>query len=149
MRGAPVWLASLSRRSPLTGGRLATPLWSPELMDTSIELLHRVLDGAGMPERERIFRMQVTVCIHRALNDAELQQLPDYFWQDDATDLAGGPVEILFESEPGLASTRPCDNPTRIPLDARQPLLWFPGDCGDCAPCRARAKLSSDGVAPA
>lgn len=138
MSGTPVWLASLSRQSPISRKRLATSVWSPETMAASKALLRQVLGPAGNAARERIFRMQVTVCIHRALRPEEVDSLPDYFHRDPAVDLAGGPVEILEETEVGLASTKPCANPERIPLDPTNPLLWFPGDCGRCASCRAR-----------
>src|SRR5262245_37115967 len=140
MRGRPVWLVSLSRRSPLRGGRLATSLWSERTMSDSIDLLRRVLGPAGDPEHERIFRMQVTLCIPRALTADEVERLPDYFHEAEPIDLAGGPVEVLWESEPGLPSTMPCRDPERIPIDPRNPLLWFPSDCGRCEPCRARAE---------
>ena len=108
-------------------------------MAESIDLLRRVLGPAGNPARERIFRMQVTLCIHRALTAEDVAALPAYFHTDPATDLAGGPVEIIYETEEGLLSTRPCHAPERIPLDRSNPLLWIPGDCGACPPCGARA----------
>lgn len=141
MNGTPVWLCSISRRAP--GGRtLPTPLWSPSVMAESVALLRRVVGPAGNPARERVFRMQVTLCLHRALTDAEIAGLPDWFHEADPTDLAGGPVEILEETEPGAESTKPCHDPERVPLPgARGPLLWFPADCGRCPPCEARAAI--------
>jgi hypothetical protein len=144
MLGQPVWLASLSRKSGITGGRLSTSVWSEQTMRESMALLRRVLGPAGDPSRERIFRMQITLCIHRAITQAELEALPDYFHRDPAVDLAGGPVEILFETERGSESTMPCHAPKRLPLDPTNKLLWFPLDCGACPPCRARAKLDAD-----
>jgi hypothetical protein len=141
MQGTPVWLCSISRRSPLTGGRLATPLWSQQTMDESIALLRRVLGQAGNAERERVFRMQITTCLHRATTPEEVAALPAYFHEAEATDLAGGPVEILWESEEGGLSTKPCHAPRKQMLDPRNSLLWFPLDCGQCPPCRARAAL--------
>jgi hypothetical protein len=141
MAGTPVWLASLSRQSPLSGGRLATSIWSERLMSESTELLRRVLGPAGNPARERVFRMQVTLCVHRALTPDEVDSLPAYFHEDPPVDIAGGPVEIIWENEPGLPSTKPCHQPERISLDPRNRLLWFPADCGACAPCRARAAI--------
>jgi hypothetical protein len=109
-------------------------------MAESWELLRRCVGPAGDPSRERIFRMQVTVCMHRAISDEDLEQLPDWFHAAEATDLAGGPVAILFETEDGLLSTKPCHQPEKIPIDSKNPLLWFPGDCGQCPPCRSRAE---------
>lgn len=121
-------------------------------MRESCDLLRRVLGPAGNPERERIFRMNVTLCIHRAITDEELLRLPDWFHAAQPTDLAGGPVEIMFETEDSGPSTKPCDNPIRHSLDPRNPLLWFPGDCGDCESCRARAahdrRLDEEGRGP-
>jgi len=144
MQGSPVWLASISRKSPITRGRLATPLWTPETMTESKELLRAFLGSAGNPARERIFRMQVTLCVHRALTGDEIDALPDWFHTDPPVDLAGGPVEILEETEEGLPTTRPCANPGHYPLDPRNPLLWFPTDCGACEPCKARQALSEE-----
>src|SRR6266536_854297 len=141
MRGQPVWLASLSRRSPLTGRPVATGLWVDQTRQEAIATLRQVLGPAGNRERERIFRMNVTMCIHRALTDDELMALPAYFHEAEATDLAGGPIEILWESEAGQASTQPCHAPIRQDLGYGDPLLWVPLDCGQCPPCLARAGL--------
>jgi hypothetical protein len=139
MNGTPVWLASLSRRSPITGDILATPLWSERTMQSSLALLRRVLGPAGNAARERAFRMQITACLHRALTDDEVAGLPASFHAAEPIDLAGGPVEVLYETEPGRPSTRPCVRPERRRLDDRGSLLWYPVDCGGCEPCRARA----------
>jgi hypothetical protein len=141
MGGVPVLLASISRRSALQGRPLATPLWNEPLRAESAALLRRLLGPAGNPDRERLFRMQVTMCLHRALTLDEIDSLPAYFHDDPSTDLAGGPVEILWESEAGLPSTRPCHNPIHEPLWPGAPLLWLPLDCGTCPPCLARAAL--------
>ena len=83
--------------------------------------------------------MQVTLCIHRALTAEDVAALPAYFHTDPATDLAGGPVEIIYETEEGLLSTRavPCAR-----ADSARPLesaAVDSGDCGACPPCGARA----------
>lgn len=146
-------MVSISRRSPISNGRLAVSVWSEQTIADSAALLRRMIGPAGNTERERLFRMNVTLCLHRACTPEEVASLPDYFHTDPATDLAGGPVEILYESEEGSLSTRPCHNPGRYPLDPRNPLLWFPLDCRACPPCRARAKLDAtydeknDGIA--
>jgi hypothetical protein len=142
MRGQPVWLGSISRKSNVGGGRLSTQLWSPATMAESIALLRRMLGPVGNPDRERIFRMQITLCIHRALTDEEVQRLPAYFHQEPATDLAGGPVEVIWENEEGAPSTRPCAAPRHgSPPGNRNPLIWVPIGCGACEPCRARRVL--------
>jgi hypothetical protein len=146
MNGQPVWLASISRRSKLHPGKpLATGLWSPQLRDESAALLRRLLGPAGNPARERLFRMNVTLCLHRACTDDEVAALPAYFHDDPPTGLAGGPIEVLWESEPGAATTRPCENPTRTFMGTTDPLLWVPLDCGACEPCRARAAIVAAG----
>lgn len=141
MRGSPVWLASISRRSPLGDKPIATQLWPEQIRDEAEALLLRLLGPAGDPSRERLFRMQVTMCLHRALTQEEAGGLPAYFERDPATDLAGGPVEILRETEQGWETTKPCHHPSKVALDPRDMLLWFPADCGDCPPCLARAEL--------
>jgi len=144
MRGTPVWLASLSRQSTVIRGKpLSTSLWSQRTRDESAVLLRRLLGPAGNPNRERIFRMQITMCLHRAITAEEYQQTPDWFKTAQTTDLAGGPVEILYESEEGSLSTRPCLKPDKQPLDPRDPLLWLPLDCGQCETCQAR-KVAQD-----
>lgn len=84
--------------------------------------------------------MNVTTCLHRAASAEDLARVPDWFHTADPTDLAGGPVEVLWENEEGAPSTRPCHHPEQIPLDRHNPLLWVPGDCGRCEPCLARAE---------
>lgn len=140
MNGSPVWLASISKASPLRGGRLATPLWTPQTMQESWAWLRRLVGPAGDPSRERIFRMNVTVCMHRAATAEDLLRVAPWFHEAEPSDLAGGPVEVLWESEPGLPSTRPCHDPGRRPLDPTNRLLWLPLDCGRCPPCLARAE---------
>jgi len=141
MRGTPVWLASVSRRSPLNNNLIATGLWSQQTRDESAALLRRVLGPAGDSSRERLFRMNVTLCLHRAITAAAYGALPESFRTAEPTDLAGGPIEVLFESEEGRETTKPCHNPAKISLDPRNPLLWIPTDCNQCPPCIARIKL--------
>ena len=138
MDGVPVYLASLSRRTPGTGRIVPTGKWSPAWRERGAQLLRRAVAGLGDPTRERLFRMNATLCLHRALTDAELAVLPPWFHAAPAVDIAGGPVEILAETVPGRASTRPCERPARIPLDPRDPDLWIPRDCGACPPCLGR-----------
>lgn len=113
-------------------------------MDEAERWLLRLLGPAGDDSRERLFRMNVTLCLHRALTDEEVDQLPRSFHEAEPIDLAGGPVEILRETEEGLETTKPCHTPSKIALDPRDVLLWFPGDCGTCPPCLARAALQAE-----
>lgn len=95
MDGLPVWLVSESRRSPHTNRIRTVPTWAEEERQATIALLREVLADAGDPSRERIFRMQVTMCLHRSLSDEEMAALPAWFHAAEAIDIAGGPVEIL------------------------------------------------------
>lgn len=141
MAGTPVWLASLSRRSAFSPKPLATSIWTNRTLDDSSALLNRLIGPAGNKRRQRLFRMNVTLCLHRACTPEEVASLPAYFHQDPATELAGGPVEILWETEEGSDSTKPCHAPGRLDFGYRDPLLWLPQDCGACPPCQARVEL--------
>lgn len=133
MAGQPVWLASLSRWNG-PEAPLLTADWSRTQIVQGAQLIDRILDGVGDRTRERLFRMNLTLCKHRACTDAEVAGLPPS-WQDTkATHLAGGPIEVLWETEEGAPSTRPCEQPVRIPLGR----TWLPDDCGECATCLAR-----------
>jgi len=136
MTGAPVWLASISHQAKLTQD------FTPAERAKAKALLLTTLEGYGNPTRQRFFRMCVTMCMHRALSDAEVRQLPESFHCAPSIDIAGGPVEILEETEPGLPSTRPCLAPTWADLGGRRGAK-FPLDCGMCEPCRARARIPS------
>lgn len=145
MRGSPVWLASVSRRSLIVRNKsISTQLWERKTRDDMEANLLRLLGPAGNPARERLFRMNVTMCLHRALTVAEVQALPAYFHVGEPVDLAGGPIEVLRETEEGWETTKPCHNPIRQALDPRDPLLWIPVDCGDCPPCQARSALRDE-----
>lgn len=143
MQGTPVWLASVSHESKTTDKFLATERAEAKA------LLLRVLDGVGNPKRQRFFRMCVTTCLQRAVTDEELARLPQSFHEAEAIDIAGGPVEILEETTPGLPSTRPCEAPIWMDLNemlgvrGRFPGAKFPGPCGACGPCVARARACS------
>jgi hypothetical protein len=141
MSGRPVWLASMTRRKK-DGRIIPTPRWSPAQMRAARKAIYeRVLAGVGDEARERGFRMNATLCVHRALSDAEIAALPDGWMKMPAIDVAGGPVEVLWRTPLAIdaPSTRPCVNPTRMPLPGtNDPDLWVPVDCGACEPCRAR-----------
>lgn len=135
MAGRPVWLASISwwdtpDKPHLTGS------WDAETRDGMTTNLRLILDGVGDESRERIFRMNLTLCAHRALTDAELDELPGY-GQVCPTHLAGGPIEVLWESEYGGLSTMPCAAPHRQMMGT----TWLPIDCGRCATCEARVMV--------
>lgn len=138
MDGQPVWLASLSRTNIATGRLIPTARWAPSWRARAVELLRLAVAGVGDPTRERHFRMNATMCLHRALTDAEVAAMPAYFHTEPATDMAGGPVEVLWENVPGAPSTRPCARPRRTLLDPSEPDLWIPEDCGECGSCLAR-----------
>ena len=77
MGGRPVWLASGSlwgrdRREPIVTGR-----WSGAQRSTVLNALDLLLSGVGDPERERCFRMNVTLCLHRGLTAEEEASLAD------------------------------------------------------------------------
>jgi len=143
MRGQPVWLASLSQRNKKTDKILTTGHWEPERIAAGHELLRRVLNGVGDPDQERLFRMNVTLCVHRAASKSEMKRLPPAFTEAEPIDIAGGPVEVLWENVPGDPSTKPCERPRKHMLDYRQPEVWIPIDCQRCTPCIARATLPS------
>lgn len=143
MSGRPVWLASVSRRS--AGGRLlATSEWRGRF-DRAYRLMRMHLRAVGDDSRERLFRMNVTLCLHRAVSDAELACFPAG-WEKTLGALAGGPVEVLWSK--GLApseSCLPCHAPGHELLDPNRPDLWVPADCGRCPPCRARLAALAGG----
>jgi hypothetical protein len=116
------------------------PRWSPALKAEATSHLRRVLTDVGDPAQERLFRMNVTLCLHRAASIDERRQLPSWFIERPWNGLAGGPVEVLWENVPGAISTKPCHRPRKRILDPRDPLLWLPVDCGVCPPCQARAR---------
>lgn len=148
MQGHPVWLASVSCRR---GDRLLASTDWRDRFDWAVGRLRSVvLRGVGDETRERLFRMNVTLCLHRAVSDAELEGFPAG-WKCSPGGLAGGPVEILWSK--GVVespSCRPCENPrwdTRLEPD--RPDLALPIDCGRCGPCLARKHIAETGLLPA
>lgn len=139
MGGRPVWLASLARRDD-RGEIIPTEKWSPSQRRAARKVLYEhALAGVGDEKMERGFRMCATLCIHRSLTDAEIAAMPAER-NVKPLDLAGGPLEVLWRTE-GVRdslSTHPCHKPGKEPLTGK---LWFPKDCGACAPCVARAAL--------
>jgi hypothetical protein len=144
MAGVPVLLVSLSRTNLDTGKLMPVGTWSPEWKQRAVEIMRQVVSGLGDPKRERHFRMNATICLHRALTEQEIEQLPAFFHSEAALDSAGGPVEILWENVPGELSTRPCKRPGREQLDSDVPALWIPVDCGVCPSCTARQRVEEE-----
>lgn len=155
MDGEPVWLASVSirgnasRANPLLPDEwmiVPTGRWGPRMKAAGEEVLDKLLHGVGDDSRERCFRMNVTLCRHRALNPFEQEAVADWQSCRVARDLAGGPIEVMWTK--GLEetpTTQPCESPRRALMDPRRPDLWLPEDCGRCAPCRARALVQRTG----
>lgn len=112
MNGQPVWLASVSRRRE-NGKVIYVPDWSPSQHREAERLIRRAVAGVGDTTRERLFRMNITLCLHRAATDAEVAAQPAWFLHARGFGLAGPPVEVLSETVPGAASTKPCVAPQR------------------------------------
>ena len=141
-----MWLASTSLWTRF-GKIIPTELWPPREVARAERSLREVLSGVGDENYERYFRMCITACFHRVLSTEELVTLPIPACDLKPKDLAGGPLEVFWER--GVAdvpSTKPCVNPRKEYLtDGRGVApLYLPMDCGQCAPCRARAALTED-----
>lgn len=147
MNGRPVWLVSGSLRD-FFGRLIPSARWTPA--DTAIleATLLTALDGVGDRTRERFFRMPVTACIHRQLTADEEAGLRAEWHHAPAVHLAGGPLEILRETVPGAASTKPCRDPGRKAVPGqRDPDLFLLQDCGTCESCAARTQMDSSELA--
>lgn len=131
-----MWLASASMRDKV--GRIwPASKWPDEVMDQVSASLGVLLEGVGDPEREREFRMCITLCRHRALSQEEHDGLPQWWHDAPAFDIAGGPVEVRWHKGiPEVQSAQPCVKPSREYI--RWPDQWLPVDCGQCEPCKAR-----------
>jgi hypothetical protein len=145
-----VWLASYSRRSyRVLGGRAgshikATGTWKPEDFEEGYRRLCDALRGVGRPDMERLFRMNVTLCLHRVATDEEVEGLRG-FWDKVEPGLAGGPVEVLWSKGLPLSeSCKPCHHPKHQQVVASRPDLWVPQDCRQCPPCLARAACAAE-----
>lgn len=141
MGGQPVWLASVSLAR--YGRTVATSDLDTDEQALVREVLFELLDRVGNEARQRLFRMNLTTCLHRAATADEVRRLPAFFHEARPIDLAGGPVEILWQTEVDRPSTQPCEHMGRRIVNPERPDLWFPEDCGACDPCRARATLES------
>lgn len=138
-----MWLASVALRDS-AGEIIGNATWTPEMWRyAEMTLTSTVLGGVGDRRRERLFRMNITLCLHRGVTPQELRRLPAWWHEADAVNLAGGPIEVLWSRGlPRTLSAEPCDNPTHrtLPPNGRQPRpdLWVPEDCGRCPSCVAR-----------
>lgn len=138
MDGEPVWLVSGSLRD-VRGEIVQTSRMTGSERVRVLDTMRTVLDGIGDPRHERCFRMNATMCIHRALTANEKGGLPAAWCAAPAIHFAGGPVELLWST--GIQdkpSVRPCRKPRRHWLTFT---LWIPLDCGRCEPCQARSAI--------
>jgi len=138
MDGQPVWLVSGSLRDH-GGAIVQTSRQTGAQRVRVVDAMNEVLDGIGDALHERCFRMNVTICIHRALRAEEEAGLPAAWCAARAIHLAGGPVGLLWSrGVQDKPSVRPCRRPAKEWLTNQ---LWIPTDCGRCAPCLARAEI--------
>lgn len=132
-----MWLASVTMRN-LSGKIIPTADWAFKQYHRANSLIERALSGLGSIQQERQFRMCSTLCRHRAVSNEEALRLPESFYANPMQDIAGGPVEVIWNRGiPDVPSVRPCEDPNMIPglTDKR---LLFPVDCGFCSTCLAR-----------
>ena len=131
-----MWLCSVSRA--FLGKTLATKKWTNCEFQQAKTIAHETMEGIGNLNRERAFRMNITFCIHRALNVMEHVRLQDN-WDSLLRGMTGGPVEVLWSRGiPHSEAAMPCHNPRHKIINSWRPDLWVPEDCGDCRPCVAR-----------
>lgn len=149
MQGRPVWLASVSKRNMKLNQLIPNTRWLSWMKKNAKRALWQTLRGVGNPEIGwRMFRMNITYCLHVAVSDAELEVLGPQWMDKPGGALAGGPIEILdFGNCPTNPSVMPCENPTREPLPKAPGQvhsdqdMWFPIDCGKCDPCLDRIRI--------
>jgi hypothetical protein len=146
MQGRPVWLASLSKKELGRRDRIkAVASWSDAEVQHGYERLCWALRGCGDPTKERLFRMNVTLCLHRAATRQEVAGLPEG-WRADEGAMAGGPVAVIWSrGVPCPPSCLPCRDPGKYLPDPKRPDLWVPLDCQKCPPCLARAEVAARG----
>ena len=132
-----MWLASVSRVRA-NGRRLYVPEWSGPQLREAERQLRLLISNVGDVTKERLFRMNITLCLHRAATDAEVAAQPEWFLKTAGCGLAGGPVRVLSETVAGSPSTKPCEAPRKQVVDRHSPHGWIPVGCGQCEPCRAR-----------
>lgn len=141
LRGRPVWLGSVSRWR--RGRMIYTSKWDRKALTAAESVLLWLLDGVGDLSAERLFRMNLTLCLHRALSHGEADGLPDWWKQRPGVHVEGGPLEVLRSR--GVART-----PSLEPCAAPETQIISPGspvrlavDCGRCESCQARARLEA------
>jgi len=149
MQGRPVWLASVSKRDLRKQVIIPNTRWPKWMKDVAKQTLWQALKDVGDKDLGwRLFRMNITYCLHVAVSDHELELLPGV-WQDQPGGaLAGGPVAVLDAGNCGTApSVLPCENPGHEALPMApgnrypDPDMWFPRDCGLCEPCLDRIRI--------
>lgn len=136
-----MWLVSVSHSK--AGEPVPTGEWVRDIPRYVIaqDIIDRVLLGRGDEGKQRGFRMNLTLCRHRVLSAAEIDGLPESWKRVPPVDIAGGPVEVMFETPdmPTTPATKPCENPGREFMDGLDPArFWIPIDCGACTPCQHR-----------
>jgi hypothetical protein len=149
MDGQPVWLASMSYRNK-SGQFINTAKWKDSMRilnkrQKPSAVLQDIIGPLGDESKERCFRMNMTMCLHRAATDEEVKSLPKT-WQQQLPGLAGGPIEILWSTVPISDSARPCHAPTPLVAIKNRPDLFIPQDCHQCLPCKARLALCANVV---
>ena len=150
MNGRPVWLASVSKRDK-RGALVPNTRWHSPEKTKAVALLQRLTFKVGdVFLGWRLFRMNITYCLHVALADVEVKRLPPTWAKfGGPTALAGGPVEILDSGNTAAReSVKPCHHPTKQtipgqPIFNPDPDLWLPIDCGTCPPCIDRLAIES------
>jgi hypothetical protein len=144
MQGRPVWLASLSLRLRSTGLIRPAELWHKDTLKAAKEVVRRsLLKGIGDVSMERMFRMCMTLCFHRALTREEIEGLPPQFLANKPRDFAGGPLHTYYSRgvPKDLPTLVPCMKPRKTYLDMSLE-NYVVNDCGECRPCMARLALS-------
>jgi len=113
-----VWLASVSLRDR-RGEIIGTAKWQEREWRFAEDVLkNHALAGAGDESRERMFRMCITACLHRGIRDDELDQIPQWWFDAEAVDIAGGPIEIIYaKGVPDIESAKPCRKPGKRLID--------------------------------
>lgn len=120
--------------------------WLEWQKKASRQALWQVLRNVGDRAKGwRLFRMNITYCLHLAVSDEELEVLGPQWMDQPGGALAGGPVQVLDFGNCGTApSVLPCENPGHemLPMAPGQveidPDMWLPRDCGICEPCLDR-----------
>lgn len=133
----------------MTGTIIPTGEWitKPAARNKALRILKEVLAGVGDTAFERTFRMNVTLCIHRAMTRNEVAELPEWWHRAPAGDGAGPAVEVVSSrGATGRPVQQPCDSPRRVlpPISGYDPRLWFPEGCGQCEPCLDRVRVREE-----